>query len=96
METQELKCASCGETFDPKDSPYEGSLHLKKCEKCFHLGMQRDAKIGIWSAIVTGVFLTWVFKGNVENLLPYVIVCISLVLHDQCHYRRNYGMRTAE
>lgn len=43
METQELKCASCGETFDPKDSPYEGSLHLKKCEKCFHLGMQRDA-----------------------------------------------------
>jgi len=51
MEAEELKCCSCEKVFHPNDSPYKGSIHLKKCERCFHLSMLRDAKVGLWTTI---------------------------------------------
>ena len=80
MSIKETKCVSCGEIYNPSDSPYKGDLHLKKCEKCFHLGMQRDAKLSAWTAIIIGVFLTWVFSEDTKILLPAIIVSISTII----------------
>lgn len=39
MSIKEIKCASCGEIYNPSDSPYKGDLHLKKCEKWRNLNL---------------------------------------------------------
>ena len=80
MNIKETKCVSCGEIYNTSDSPYKGDLHLKKCEKCFHLGMQRDAYLGPGTAIIIGVFLTWVFSEDIKTLLPAIIVSISTII----------------